>query len=466
MKKKYLLCLLALAGSVVSGAQTLGKARELFRQGKYAEAIPTFQKLVKQSPSNANYNYWYGACCMETGRDSLAMPYLEKAVKRKVLDAYPYLIELQMNRYRYDDAVETGETYVELLSARKRDTAEAEATLARARAASLMLKGTERVCVVDSFVVDKADFLSAYRIDPESGTLTGRDSTATYENELGLRRYLSVARNARTTLYSSDKLLDEWTAPRPLDGLPDDGNNNYPYMLADGTTLYFANDGSQSLGGYDIFVTRLNTETGRFLKPENLGMPYNSPANDYMMVIDEYNNLGWFASDRYQPEGKVCVYVFVPNEARRTFDYEQDGDSLVIARARLDNIRSTWDEPDVAAAALARLEAVVGAQVSANVQHDFKFVVDDARTYYRWDDFRSPEAQRLYRQYLHMRQELSALGDKLDGLRARYASAPENDKARLSPEILDLESRLEQKSGELEALEIKARNTEIAHTNR
>ena len=42
---------------------------------------------MKQSPSNANYNYWYGACCVETGADSLATPYLEKAAKRKVLDA-------------------------------------------------------------------------------------------------------------------------------------------------------------------------------------------------------------------------------------------------------------------------------------------------------------------------------------------------------------------------------------------
>ena len=41
-----------------------------------------------------------------------------------------------------------------------------------------------------------------------------------------------------------------------------------------------------------------------------------------MYAIDDYNNLGWFASDRYQPEGKVCVYVFVPNESKTTYDYD------------------------------------------------------------------------------------------------------------------------------------------------
>ena len=32
-----------------------------------------------------------------------------------------------------------------------------------------MLKGVEDVCVIDSFVIDKANFLKAYKISEESG---------------------------------------------------------------------------------------------------------------------------------------------------------------------------------------------------------------------------------------------------------------------------------------------------------
>ena len=53
-----------------------------------------------------------------------------------------------------------------------------------------------------------------------------------------------------------------------------------------------------------------------------MGFPFNSYANDYMLVIDETCNVGWFASDRYQPEGKVCIYTFIPNESRNPYDYE------------------------------------------------------------------------------------------------------------------------------------------------
>ena len=50
-----------------AGAQTLSQAQRWFTQGEFEKAKPVFKKLVKQSPSNASYNFWYGACCYETG---------------------------------------------------------------------------------------------------------------------------------------------------------------------------------------------------------------------------------------------------------------------------------------------------------------------------------------------------------------------------------------------------------------
>ena len=57
-------------------AQSLAQAKQLFLNGEFEQAKPAFQKLVKQAPSNANYNYWYGACCYETGekKRSTALP--------------------------------------------------------------------------------------------------------------------------------------------------------------------------------------------------------------------------------------------------------------------------------------------------------------------------------------------------------------------------------------------------------
>lgn len=460
MNKKYFLLLISLLSISLSQAQSLSQARELFKQGKFQEALPAFKRLVKQSPSNANYNYWYGACCVETGQDSIAEPYLLKAAGRKVLEAYPYLTRIQMDQYRYDEAVVNCEKYIELLTDKKKDTQQADSLLAKARMASLMLKGTERLCVIDSIVVDKAEFLSAYQLGGESGSLTTDNGNVVYENELGQKRYLALPQDGRLELFTSDKLLDQWSTPKAVNGLGKDGDNNYPYLLSDGTTLYFANNGSESLGGYDLFVTRLNTETNKFLKAENLGMPYNSPANDYMMAIDEYNNLGWFASDRYQPEGKVCIYVFVPNDSRETFDYDNDGPQVVAQRARLNSIRSTWTDENIVRAARQRLTMIVNSQPKGTVRHDFTFIIDDQTTYHALTDFRSQEAQKLFRQWQQMEKDYQRLSDQLDQLRTQYATASDSRKQAMGPQILDLEKRQEQMYLELESLEIKARNTE------
>ena len=53
------------AGEV--SAQTLEQARTLFTKGDYEKAKPVFKKYAKSQPSNGNYNYWYGVCCLKTG---------------------------------------------------------------------------------------------------------------------------------------------------------------------------------------------------------------------------------------------------------------------------------------------------------------------------------------------------------------------------------------------------------------
>ena len=59
-----------------------------------------------------------------------------------------------------------------------------------------------------------------------------------------------------------------------------------------------------------------------------------------MMVIDEAKQLGWFVSDRYQPEGKVCVYLFIPNDNRERVDSEDI--ELKRARASIASIKDSW----------------------------------------------------------------------------------------------------------------------------
>ncbi|MFR0836529.1 MAG: hypothetical protein ACLSG8_10775 [Barnesiella sp.] len=123
-------------------------------------------------------------------------------------------------------------------------------------------------------------------------------------------------------LYQQNKLVgDQWSEPVALpSNINGKGDQNYPFLMSDGLTLYYASNGPGSIGGYDIFVTRNSLDKEAYLLPENVGMPFNSPYNDYLMAIDEMHNVGWFVTDRKQIPGKLTVYLFIPNEEKNYYE--------------------------------------------------------------------------------------------------------------------------------------------------
>ena len=468
-----LLTLLALP-LVPAAAQTLAQAQAMFKEGRYAEAKPVFEKYVKRVPGNGNYNLWYGACCLRTGEAEKAVRHLEVAVRKRIPSGQLWLGQAYDAVYRYEDAISTFDDYISDLRRRRRSTEEADSLMALFRAHLRMLRGVERVCVVDSFVVDKARFLEAYRLTPQAGHLypyaeyfpeSGREGTSVYENELGDKTFYSEADDAGIQQLRTSTLLgDGWSKGMPLAGnFPDTLDTAYPYLMADGITLYYASRGPESLGGYDIFVTRYNTNTDAYLRPDNIGMPFNSPANDYMYVVDEYANLGWFASDRHQPADSVCIYVFIPNATKQVYDYEQTDPAHLRSLAALHALRDTWDNPDEAAEArerLAHLGQTPADGADTSRRPDFTFVVDDRRTYHTESDFRSPQALALYRQCLDTQQTLRRQRIRLDDLRDNYAQASPDERTKLAPAILDLEKNLLRLEQEAEKLENEARKNE------
>ena len=91
-----------------------------------------------------------------------------------------------------------------------------------------------------------------------------------------------------------EKLIDGYGNEKQLSatnfGLT--GDVNYPYVMPDGVTIYFAAKDYDTLGGYDLFVSRYNMNNDTYLAPERLSMPFNSMYNDYLMVVDEEKGVG------------------------------------------------------------------------------------------------------------------------------------------------------------------------------
>ncbi len=469
-KQWILTCIISGLCLMVQG-QTLNEAKELYAEGKYAEAKPAFEKFVKQAPSNSSYNLWYGVCCFETGDLQQAEKYLEVAVRRRVIDGFRYMGELYCKTFRFEKAAEMYEDYIKYQKQKKRDTEEAELRLDIIENAVRMLDKVEAVEVIDSIVVNKEDILSAYTLSEESGYLISpeefsndiqTDSTVIYKNQKGDKIYYARrTEEGPFRLFTQSWLLNIWGDEKQLAMNQDSGgDDNYPFVMPDGVTVYFASKGNGSIGGYDLFVTRYNTETNTYLSPEQLGMPFNSPYNDYMLVIDEAKGLGWFVSDRFQPSGMACVYLFIPN--KNNARVESDDIELKRSWASLMPIRTTWKNgADYSRQISLAHEAIPYGKQEKDM--DFEFAVSPTKIYHKWEEFRSSEAKALYQRVVSIKEQTAKLEEELESLRKEYTSSNASKKGQLSDNILQKEQRLNELLAQPAELEKQARNAEASH---
>lgn len=310
-----------------------------------------------------------------------------------------------------------------------------------------LLDATQQIMFIDSIVVDKQEFLNFYKLTSEAGTVTGYNQffrseeqpySTVYINQLGNKCWYAQSGK----LYTSDLLGNQWSEPQPLDGLGRFQRTNYPFMLSDGTTLYFAAISDEGLGGLDVYVSRYNSEAGKFLLAENLGLPFNSDANDYMYAVDEFNGIGYFASDRRQPEGKVCIYTFIPNQKRVTYSTEELDKSVIRSRAKLECIADTWGDGTLRLETLDRLKNAgrKPKEEKKKKEQEFVFVVNDDIVYTTPSDFRDPENRQRIAKLMSMRKSFSELSENMEKMRIDYAQKGDAvQKKNLCAEILDCE---------------------------
>ena len=454
--------------SFLGYAQSLAQVKALYDEGKFEIAKPGMEKFVKQAPNNSNYNRWYGVCCYETKDYVNAEKYLLVANKRNVMESYRFLAMLYTDQYRFNEAISMWEKFIELQRKQKNDPSESEKRLELARNLNRMQEKTEDVQIIDSLVVPLNDFLTAYSLSEESGSLQPFNdffnslnpvSSIVYTNQKGSAIYFArPSDNGVFTLYTQSKLLGDWGDEKSLFA-SQQNDNNYPFVMQDGATMYFASKGFESIGGYDIFITRYNTNTNSYLVPEQMGMPFNSPANDYMMVIDEVKGLGWFVSDRFQPYDQVCVYLFIPDPSRKRIEDVTDNETLR-RRAALVSIRDTWVEGKDYTS-LIQLAHSQQTQGDSKNEADFKFFINDKITYYSLIEIKSTEAKGFYEEVLTLNVQIENLQTRLSDIRNSYTNASASTREQLRPTILQAENQLYSLKEKTVTQEKKARNAEI-----
>lgn len=110
-------------------------------------------------------------------------------------------------------------------------------------------------------------------------------------------------------IYVSVRINGAWGRPinlGPVINTP--GDELYPYVSPTGD-LYFSSNGLLGLGMLDLFVTREGKD-GTWQRPENLGAPFNSAADDFGLAMMDATESGYFTSNRQGGAGGDDIYFF------------------------------------------------------------------------------------------------------------------------------------------------------------
>ncbi|MEM6523458.1 MAG: OmpA family protein [Bacteroidota bacterium] len=79
-----------------------------------------------------------------------------------------------------------------------------------------------------------------------------------------------------------------------------------PFIHPDQRTLFFTSNGHNTMGGRDVFVSRLFSED--WAEPENMGYPINTTANDNYFTLTADGRRAFFSSDRKGGKGGQDIY--------------------------------------------------------------------------------------------------------------------------------------------------------------
>lgn len=78
------------------------------------------------------------------------------------------------------------------------------------------------------------------------------------------------------------------------------------YLHIDGETMYIASKGNESIGGYDIFVSK--RKNAIWSTPVNLGYPINTPYDDFFFAATANGKFAYISSNRAGGKGGYDIY--------------------------------------------------------------------------------------------------------------------------------------------------------------
>ncbi len=172
------------------------------------------------------------------------------------------------------------------------------------------------------FMGDAVDPGNLFQISKSGTEWSAPSILAATINSPGLESTCSITPDGKTIYFASDRLgtkggLDIWKIELKADGkwsmpvnlgpeINTKDNEDAPFIHPDQKTLFFTSDGHNTMGGRDIFQAKLINN--KWTRPENMGYPVNTTANDNYFTLLADGKRAYFSSDRKGGAGAQDIY--------------------------------------------------------------------------------------------------------------------------------------------------------------
>jgi len=441
-------------------------ALETFKQGEYFEAYDMYTTLISKYPKDPKINYYLGICELKTNQHvSTAIKHLKYAsIKGVSKDIYYYLGRAYQLNYNFKEAIDSFNKFQKYAKPDDIRWDKANVYKKESEIGDSLSTKIYYLQVVGKDTISKDMLLSMYHPVKDAGYIlynkdffeSGVDPNGIlYLTERRDEVYFSMPADSgkHLDIFKMEKLIDGWGDPVKYDGINSGYDDLYPYLQIDGVTLFFSSNREGGLGGYDIYKTIYDPDSKSFSEPVNMGIPFNSPKDDYFFVTDEFTGVAWFASNRNTTGNKEVVYQIIwDNSVVKNMVYEEKDVKISASMPLLDVI------PE-------KIKRLNQRQHKSGIQQTtkelFQFKVTENITLTDFDQFKSKEALRVFKQGYALQQKKDSLSILMKDKRKKYSESKlPDEREKLVNEILALEKQVYGLDSEINDYYYSARSLE------
>lgn len=303
-------------------------AETYFVQEEYDKALPLYTQLLSNYPKDPDYNFRYGTCYFFANRDKEgALKYLNFATSKPNINpqAFYFLALALHHEYQFSAAESNYNKFRQLGLAKDIQEFQVDRKIEMCRNGATLLKSMTDIGVLQKKEIKTTEFFRSYDLKGIGGKVVVKpdEFKTKYDIKKKESSIVHIGDNANMVVFSSYgndgkngkdifkvvKLPNgEWSNPSVFPDINTKFDEDYPFLHPDGQTLYFSSKGYNSMGGYDIFKSTFDANTGRWSSPENIDFPINTPDDDILFISDIDNQLAYFASSRASKLGELTVY--------------------------------------------------------------------------------------------------------------------------------------------------------------